>query len=411
MKDATQMDLEPGPNASKNLFNSILIYGATGTGKTFEIGPIALWVYQRTGKKTRLLCTDGGGWGSIQAYVDAGLIEPLNLSSEPDALLRIWQASQGYWPKPGSPSSWQKIPEQRDWKDVGMVAVEGLTSIADMLMAELIQDGRKVSQDVVGGYSVTDPVTKEKFNFGQPGQSHYGVVHRQLLDIMRNFGGLMSHGIQEVLFTALESRGEDALTKQMVLGPMTVGKALTGVLPHRVGDCIHLDLVAVPTADKKSTIEKHRAYYTNHVDPDIGRAWPAKMRLGADEALAIRSHPKLKNGYLDLELTGGVEREGITELFRWRESQKTEAAGKLRMLMSRGREERESNAQNAQNADAQNAVEPGSERGPEGFVQVASGIAIQRPSTPEPRSAVEMEAERERERPLKRPPGSATTGS
>jgi hypothetical protein len=56
-------------------FKADLIYGAGGTTKTSDIGWAALWYYQHTGKKSRLVSGDGGGWEPVQPLVDQGINE------------------------------------------------------------------------------------------------------------------------------------------------------------------------------------------------------------------------------------------------------------------------------------------------------------------------------------------------
>ena len=54
------------------LHNTLVLYGPTGTRKTVSIGDFAKYIYEKTGKKTRLLTADGGGWGPIQDVVKCG---------------------------------------------------------------------------------------------------------------------------------------------------------------------------------------------------------------------------------------------------------------------------------------------------------------------------------------------------
>src|SRR5262249_60698279 len=85
----------------QSIFNTLLIYGATGTGKTREIGALALDVWKRYGKKTRLISADGGGWGTIQDYVDAGLIAPINISDAATPLTLLRRLRRGDSPPDG----------------------------------------------------------------------------------------------------------------------------------------------------------------------------------------------------------------------------------------------------------------------------------------------------------------------
>src|SRR5262245_43821377 len=123
-------------------FNTTMLYGPSGAGKTREIGALALYVYQKTGKTTRLISADGGGWGSIQDYVDAGLIEPINISNHRTPLTVLNRLARGDW---FAANKWWSREEQGNGFDkVGMYAIEGCASVCNLLMQDQIEKGRKI---------------------------------------------------------------------------------------------------------------------------------------------------------------------------------------------------------------------------------------------------------------------------
>lgn len=317
-----------------NIFNTLLIYGATGTGKTREIGTVALDTWKRYNKKTRLISADGGGWGAIQDYVDAGLIDAINISGAETPLTLLRRLARGDWPINGS---WQPRESQNGahignpWGEIAMYAIEGLSSIGHMILQDQINKGRKISEEVVGKFTEVDAETNESFTFGAAGRSHYGFTHRVILELIKGFQGLLNHGVRQIVFTSLEATGEDSISKKKILGPASVGTAITEIIPQRVGDMIHLDIVGV--TEGKVQREEYRAYYTNHVDPDINRAWPAKLRLGPEASAQAQTSEKFKKGYLVLN-DQGVERQGIAQLLRWRDEMVSTGVEKLKTLMS-----------------------------------------------------------------------------
>lgn len=380
----------------RNAFNSKLIYGATGTGKTFWMGILAYQVYLQTGKRTRWICTDGGGWGPAQVFVDAGVIDPVNLSGDRAALLKLTFASEGRWPDPADPKRrWIPIEKQSDWGEIGMYIIEGLSSIGDKLMEELISDGRKISEEVVGSYILKDEATGESRRFGAPGRSHYGAVQRQLRDLIRNFGALTSKGVSEIVYTALEAKGKDD-KEQAILGPMVPGKAMIGELPQRVGDCIHFDIIAVDDPKNRGKkVQEYRAYFTNHLDEEYMRAWPAKVRLGPDAVTAVKEHPEFRNGYMVLDLSAGVESEGLSKFFRWRDSLKSSVVDQIMARMARRKEELQKDAQNDRPTPGDESLRRELSSQTEG-VQLSTAQAIQ--------PNVAAEAERAAAKPFRRPP-------
>jgi len=312
----------------KNIFNTLLIYGATGTGKTREIGAVALDIWKRYGKRTRLISADGGGWGSIQDYVDAGLIAPLNISDAETPLTQLRRLARGDWPHDGG---WLMRDKDPRWKQVGMYAIEGFSSISSMILRDQVDKGRKISEELAAKFTEKDADTDEPFTFGSPGRAHYGFAQNFILELIRHFQALMNYGVHQILFTSLEAAGEDRTSKQKILGPAAAGNALTSVIPQRVGDLIHLDIVGVP--DGKATRDEYRAYYTNHTDPDVGRAWPAKLRLGPEATAFAQQSTKFQKGYIVLN-DQGVERAGVAELLRWRDEMAQSGVEKLKSLMA-----------------------------------------------------------------------------
>src|SRR6266566_2598144 len=68
------------------LHNTMVLYGPTGSRKTSQIGEFAKYIYEKTGKITRLVSTDGGGWAPIQDLINAGVIDAWRLVDEPKLL-------------------------------------------------------------------------------------------------------------------------------------------------------------------------------------------------------------------------------------------------------------------------------------------------------------------------------------
>lgn len=325
---------------SKEKFSTTLIYGPTKSGKTTEIGAMAKYIYERYRKTTRLISADGGGWGPIQDYVDAGMIDALNISHSETPLPLLQRLARGDWHYKGD---WVKRDDKNSGFDqVGMYAIEGFASIANMILMDPVNKGRKIAEDVVGKYTELDEDTKEEFTFGNASRAHYGFAQQRLLQFIKVFQGLLREGLELVLFTSLESSGEDDLSGRTILGPASIGKAMTGVIPSRVGDLIHLDTATITlqsTIDKSKTIQKdeRRAYFRNHVDPEVKRAWPASFRFGPEATELIKQNAEMTKGYIRLDdEAAGVMREGVSKLFRWRDEMASVGVNKLKEFMNGG---------------------------------------------------------------------------
>lgn len=288
------------PEAVSSLLqNTMVIYGPTGSRKTSQIRAFAKYIYEKTGKKTRLISMDGGGWGTAQDYVDAGIIEPWRMVEEKNPKVALIKASKGAWPEKlvrgyrQSANLIEVMPDQRAkaLKDIGAYAIEGWHSISMAVMGDTVSKGQKISEDVVGllkeGLNDTwnkdiqtqDPLAE---SFGAPARSHYGFVQNFTLAYIRNFSALP---LERVLYTSLEGKGIDKQDGITTYGPAVAGGAITAAIPAYVGDCLHFEDFRVeagvdPTNAKQKLIEEGvRVWFTKHPDQQTGTMWPAKARI------------------------------------------------------------------------------------------------------------------------------------
>src|SRR5882724_7769754 len=193
-------------------------YGSSGAGKTAEILRLAKFVYARTGKKLRLASCDGGGWKPLESAIKAGLIEAWSVSAieNPRSVLR--KLSQGFWPevtnKNGQLGLVLRAPSSKTWDEIGALAVEGLTSIANIIMRDALNRQLKVAGDdpqaqfsesvQVAGLDGKELTQQEKYSFASRG--NYNDAQRATYDIITNYRSLP---VMYVYTSALESRGEE----------------------------------------------------------------------------------------------------------------------------------------------------------------------------------------------------------
>lgn len=272
------------------LHNTMVLYGPTGSRKTTQIGEFAKYIYEKTGKKTRLISCDGGGWGPIQDLINAGIIEAWRINEEKNPKVALVKASKGAWPDDirnglrASKLITEPDPANRaaflEKAGVGAYAIESWHSIAALLMQDVVAKGNKISEDVVGAFTETTEYGSE--SFGAPAKSHYGFVQNLILGLIRNFSSLP---VERVVYTSIEGKGEDRLSKQLQYGPQVAGSAITAAIPTYVGDCLHFedfveDAGVDPANSKQKLVEpKVRVWFTQHPDLQTGVMWPAKPRV------------------------------------------------------------------------------------------------------------------------------------
>jgi hypothetical protein len=295
------------------LHNTMVMYGPTGTFKTSQIGQFARYIYEKTGKKTRLITADGGGYAPIQPEVNIGIIEPWRVIDEQSMNAALIAASKGAWPKklehgirqPGAVT----VPSRDDRKkllaDVGAFAIEGWASISSAIMRDAVDKGRKINEDVVSKF--TEESDFGSFSFGAPSRGHYNYAQNFILDLIRNFSSLP---VERILYTSLEGKGEDKLDKQTKYGPLVAGSAITAAIPQYVGDCLHFEDYQEekgkdPLNEKQKLSElRVRAWFQSHPDSATGIMWPAKSRLVPGKMEAFKKRMNAPNGYFLLGNVG-----------------------------------------------------------------------------------------------------------
>lgn len=325
---------------SEKCGSTCLIYGESRTFKTSQLALIAMYTYEKTGKPTRYITADTGGWGHIQQYIDSGIIQLYKIDEEHNPLTQVRALMAGGWnPYTLPDGKIQFEPPAINGlydKKVGAYHIEGLTSIATRLLRFLAKKGIKISQEVVGQFfdqSMMEGVSQSE-GFAAPAQSHYGFVQNFVFDMMAAFSNLP---VDQVIFTAHESKGEDTLSRTPVFGPGVVGKAATANVAWQVGDMFHCQsAVAVPTSpstkpvtvtnEQKMTV---RAYFQKHPDDQVPTIlWQAGPRFAKDQI--VEFFRKWPEGYIDLNidsiadyfrLRDNLKGKMVNDLAKWKEEQ------------------------------------------------------------------------------------------
>lgn len=304
-----------------------LYYGATGTHKTSNIGKAAVWAMKKYGKPTRLVSADGGGWEPIQSLVDAGIVIPWQVRDREHQVESIDQACQGYWPlDPADPMSPLEAPfvvtyygvcpncghrmqakdpsvkpRQQEYpctqcktpvvitshrtasgsnnlSEIAVVAVEGLTSLGDLILLHL--EKRKASLSEDPSYTWEDGSS----TYAGGNKSYYGFVQARLYDFVMKSNMLP---VEKVIWTALEGRGVEELTRAPIYGPAIAGKAATGKAGGWFGAMLHFEVAEKTGATEADAtlrtgvtqvITENRMYLRNHLDAITKIPFPAKTR-------------------------------------------------------------------------------------------------------------------------------------
>lgn len=252
-----------------------LIYGASGTRKTSNIGLVAMYVWKKYHKKTRMITLDGGGYDPLLSLVEEGIIDPWVLIARTKLNTNVIDlAMQGYWPKDtNDPNSPLVSPTPATWEEYGYYAIEGLTSIGDNIIRILKRDKASLSQDPSYTYSEESvEVDGKKRTIGYSGgnMTYFGFAQDQLLDFVMKTHVLP---VEKLTWSALEGKGEEEGTRMPVFGPAIVGRKSTGKATQWFGNSVHIEQMITEEEDKvnkgqTNIIERPVMYTRTHAGKD-----------------------------------------------------------------------------------------------------------------------------------------------
>lgn len=313
--------------------SSLLLYGPTGSYKTSQVVEFAKYVWEKTGKMTRVVTAEPAGVDILNPAIQAGMIEPLyiNKLSQPRSLLAKirrgdWSVAVdaarnptndmdkavGYMTLPTPPEKAARI---------GGYAFEGCTSIGELCLYDLADknapkmdvDGKSLPnaiemQDKTGlrgtGYWEDGVV------LGGTSQSQYGAAQKDVLQLLKEAPSALykaSKGsVQYCMFTAHESKGLDKETMTPMYGPGVVGQAATARIGKEIGTMLHLEpgWKEVPAqGGGKVRVRVVRAFFRDHPDtenPNI--LWTAKPRIPPTAQAIAELDKRFPGGFFELSL-------------------------------------------------------------------------------------------------------------
>jgi len=269
-----------------------LIYGATGTGKTENIGRISDWVLNRYGKLTRMVSADGGGLGGIRGRRDSGQIEFWPIGMWKDPIAAMYRAVRGWWPlRVNDPESPLVPPDAGTWEVYGFGAFEGLTSWGDKIIDTLKAKKASLSQDPSYTWS------EGGVEFSGGNMTYFGFAQDNLQAFV---GASHTLGYEKILWTAQESRGDDQAGAK-VFGPAIAGKKAIGKAGGWFLNVWHMDIVPTGAQVKDTKTGqliqevKHVLFINTHVDPATMTPFPCKFRAPSEYLAEVKS-PYIENG-------------------------------------------------------------------------------------------------------------------
>jgi len=288
-----------------------LIYGASGSGKTYNISNVSDYVLEKYGKLTRIVSADGGGLGPAKGKADAGQIAFWGIAAWKNPMEAMWKAVRGHWPlRLDDPESPLVPPDAGTWEVYGYIAFESLTSWGDKILDNLKAKKASLSQDPSYTYREGD------VEFSGGNQSYYGLMQDQLQSFV-----FSSHllGIEIVNWTAHESKGDDT-SGLKVYGPMIGGKKATGKAAGWFRNTWHMEVVQGEQFKDKESGQliqdvRYLLFIKTHIDPSTMIPFPCKFRapvskpfIESDKGMQAAMAYKMLDDYNKIEAADAEKR-------------------------------------------------------------------------------------------------------
>lgn len=275
---------------SKLLPNRVfdLYYGAPASGKSEAIRQVIEEFHAQTGKRARV-CIGDGSRLTYEGLEVEGIADIMEFTHRPYPFEICARICEGWWPESEDINSPLIAPsDQPDFSNVGFYVFEGAGVMGSYIMghvkgglADLAGKGIKIGQDSpvqifqgekdAKGNVVDGPGT----NFGGNPVAHYGHAQKQVLAAVQRSKMLARH----VVWTTHEYTNDpetNVLSKDLLVGPEVVGKALTASFQKLFGNTLHFQTVAKRVKVKDEFTGKdtqdldldYRIWTRDHFSPD-----------------------------------------------------------------------------------------------------------------------------------------------
>lgn len=314
---------------------SLLIYGASSTGKTSQIGQFARYQFRLHGGRPVLYVGADSGWESAIDEVRDGCLIPYNLATHPNIPWALRRIAKGEWPTRIDPITGAAFdPSEKGFKDLramGMeisgMAVEGITRINELLSGTLTNDWQLSTQEpltaqfrlradgtVLQGNALQFPAADDEENYSMASRGTYKWVQEQTLDYVNRF---KSHPYApRLIMTAHQGEGKTSEgIAARCLGPLVFGKALVDKAPGWFSSYFHIETIPQDSwrdSNGKPNDEMRALWFRHHIDRmGSGLQWPSK--LGASPLLTQQFRNHFKDGFMYSWLDNSGLKGGIAE--------------------------------------------------------------------------------------------------
>lgn len=276
---------------------TVMLYSDSGDTKTTQAYFLIKYINKKTGKKFRIVMSDGGG---IAPFIDSGMVgttvDVFDFSNRQYALADLRKLSMGYWPRwlkdgkmyasyvEGAQEYFRNedvcMTTPEEWQQIGGYLIEGMTSTGEVLKSHC------ANQDATNkvGFKGSFHYEEDGFVFGGVDKGHYNIIQKEVYD--RHIKGFSTLPMEWLIWTALIGKGEDRQERTTVFGPQLVGNAMTAQIPSWFTHCFHISKEKymnvktrlTPDAEGGET-EGFVLWFVKHSNGQDGIPYLAKTRL------------------------------------------------------------------------------------------------------------------------------------
>lgn len=241
---------------------TILVYGRSGVGKSYQIANLAEDHFIKTSKITRVYSADFGGSDVMAPHEELGILEIIPIGST-NPWIFANRASRGYVRDKNG--KW--VEDKALNSKVGIYAFESAHGLAQLLKVNMNEEAAKgstIGGDTNSSFQVSGD--GDSFKVGSvKGYQQYAIPQQEILRAMYQSFKLPA---DYIIWSAGVDAGSDELGTSKVVGPAVIGGALTAVLPKDFHYTFHMDVL--PGEAGKAA--RHILYLGAHQDKNSGSA-------------------------------------------------------------------------------------------------------------------------------------------
>ena len=286
--------------AAKENFNSSLLVGESGVGKSSQLALMAKNLYDLYGFKTLLLLADQGS--GITPYVDMGLtsecgLKAYSIHDSKHPLSTLNKIGKGYWPEYIETEKGvegvirEKENFKIDFNEYQILILDSLSGLATYLGEYFSNPAQSI------GFKLGVAAKDDDYEFGSMAEGHYNLAHNELIKFMSMW--IPRLPLHYFLVTAHIEQTKTSYC------PATIGKALNNKIGSWFRNSFHMatEMVDVETIKK----QKVEAEFGVTKETDEGQFFEARVGWFKEHRNELTNIPYKMKARIPLKISNLVQ--------------------------------------------------------------------------------------------------------